>query len=85
MPSDMPNIQEPLTTKLSQLRTLMAAGRWREAVIFAAKFQDLGDHKDRILSAREGYLRPEFQRQLKKNPYDLIADGIEALKERYGA
>lgn len=68
-----------------EIRALVDAGRMREAVLRAAKFQDLGDHRDRILSAREAYQRPEFQREIGKDPEALIADGIAALRERYGA
>ncbi len=75
----------PWVTKKQQLCELMDAGRFREAILLAAKFQDLGDHRDRILSAREAYLRPEFQQALKRDPAQLIADGIAALKERYAA
>jgi len=68
-----------------EIRPLIEAGRFRDAIMRAAKFADLGDHRDRILSAREAYQRPEFQRQLGKSPDLLIADGIAALRERYGA
>lgn len=68
-----------------EIRALLDAGRMREAILRAAKFRDLGDHRDRILSAREAYERPDFQRQVGKDPDALIADGIAALKERYGA
>lgn len=66
-----------------EVRALLAAGRVREAILRAAKFQDLGDHRDRILSAREAYLRPEFQRAVKKDPDLLIRDGLAALRERW--
>lgn len=68
-----------------EIRALVDGGRMREAVLRAAKFQDLGEHRDRILSAREAYQRPEFQREIGKDPEALIADGIAALRERYGA
>lgn len=68
-----------------EIRALVQAGRLREAVLRAAKFQDLGEHRERILSAREAYQRPEFQRQIGKDPEALIIDGIAALRERYGA
>lgn len=68
-----------------EVRALVEAGRFRDAIIRASKFADLGDHRDRILSAREAYQRPDFQKQLGKNPDALIADGIAALRERYGA
>jgi hypothetical protein len=67
-----------------EIRALVDAGRLREAVIRAAKFQDLGEHRDRILSAREAYQRPAFQKEIGKDTDQLIADGIAALRERYG-
>ncbi len=63
----------------------MEAGRWREAILFAARFQDLGTQRDRILSAREAYNRPDFQREIGKDPTQLIAAGIAALNERYAS
>ena len=66
-----------------EVRNLIDQGKFREAIRRAAKFQDLGEHRDRILSAREAYERPEFQRQIGKDPDALILDGIEALRERY--
>lgn len=68
-----------------EVRALMQAGKWREAILMAAKFQQLGDQRGRILSAREAYLRPDFQQQLGRRPDDLIAAGIDAMKERYGS
>lgn len=70
-------------TKLSQLLALMEAGQWPEALAFAAKFPDLGKHDTAIHRAHNAYLRPHFYTQLKKNPAQLIEEGIEALKERY--
>lgn len=71
-------------TKLSFVLAAMAAGDWRQAVLLAAKFQDLGDQKAAILSAREAYLRPDFQRQLGRDVAALQAAGKAALIERYG-
>lgn len=66
-----------------EIRALVEAGRFRDALLRAAKFQDLGPQRDRILSAREAYQRPDFQRQIGKDPDALVAAGIAALKERY--
>jgi hypothetical protein len=73
-----------LTTKLSQVQTHMRAGDYRAAILMAAKFADLGDEKAAILSAREAYLRPDFQRQLRRDPAALIAAGCAAMDRRYG-
>lgn len=76
-------MSKELSTKLSKLRAHMAAGDWTRAILLAAKFQELGEHKAAILKAREGLLRPSFQMQLGKDPGQLVAAGITALKERY--
>lgn len=67
----------------SEVRALVESGRFREAIARAAKFRDLGDHRDAILGAREAYERPQFQQQLGKDTLLLINAGIAALRERY--
>jgi hypothetical protein len=69
--------------KIDVLRAHMAAGEWREAVALASTFGRLGGEKRAIMGAREAFARPEFQRQLGKNPDELIAAGVAALKLRY--
>jgi len=69
--------------KIEILRAHMAAGRWREAIALAASFGRLGDEKAAILSAREAFARPDFQRQIGKDPEALIAAGREALARKY--
>jgi len=71
-------------TKISQLRALAASADWRGAILLAAKFQELGTARGAILSAREAYLRPEFQRQIGRCPDVLIECGRAALRDRYG-
>ncbi len=74
-----------METKISKLRKYMANDEWRKAVLMAAKFGRLGTQKGAILSAREAYLRPEFQRAIGKDPAALIDNGIAAMRERYCA
>ena len=70
-------------TKLSQLKAFAKAGAWQKAIGVAAKFDRLGIAKAPILQAQEAYLRPDFQKQIGRDPAKLIAAGIAALKERY--
>lgn len=70
-------------TKLEQLCELMHNEDWRAAILFAAKFQDLGSHAKPIHQAREAYLRPDFQKQLGKDIDELKSIGEQALRERY--
>lgn len=71
-------------TKLSKVRAAMAAGDWRAATLQAAKFGELGDQRNAILSAREAYLRPAFQAALGKSTEKLKSAGRAALAERFG-
>lgn len=77
------NTGKPYLTKLDRLRGLVAAGDMRAAILLAAKFQSLGAERDAILSAREAYLRPSFQKQIGRDPSKLIAAGIAALRGKY--
>ncbi len=73
-----------METKLSKVKAAADAGDWHRAILLAAKFGDLGDQRNEILSAREAINRPHFMRQIKKEPETLILAGIAALKARYG-
>ena len=70
--------------KLDAVLAAMGAGDWPKAILLAAKFQDLGTARNAILSGREGVLRPGFQRQLKRDPAQLIEAAKTALRGRYG-
>lgn len=72
-------------TKRAQLVALMGLGNWRAALSMAAKFADLGAQEVAIRRGHEAMQRPDFQRQLGRNPEAQIAAGIEALKARYMA
>ena len=76
-------LDDVIVTKISQLQALMRAEKWADAIRFAAKFGDLGDERNAILSAKEAVVRPEFMRQLRKDPDAVIAEGICALRRRY--
>lgn len=73
-----------METKLSKLQGFMQAGLWGDAILLAAKFGELGAEKESILKAREGLLRPAFQRQIGRDPDELISAGVDALTRRYG-
>ena len=73
-----------METKLSKVRKAMAESRWGDAILMAAKFADLGNEAAEIMKAREGLLRPRFQRQIGRDPDILIEAGCAALRRRYG-
>lgn len=69
---------------LAALKAFMAAGDWPKAILAAAKFPDLGDQAAAIHRGREAILRPEFQKQIKRDPAMMIDEAKAALIERYG-
>jgi hypothetical protein len=62
----------------------MEAGEWHEALRLAASWPRLGEHKRRIEQGWAAMSRPDFYRELGHDPDALVADGVAALRERYG-
>jgi hypothetical protein len=73
-----------IVTKLSRLKAHMAAGATIEALRMAAKFGQLGAHKERITRAWAAHTNRETYAAMGHDPDALIADGIAAIRERYG-
>lgn len=73
-----------METKISKLKQAANNGDWIEALRIASKFPRLGEHKAAITRAWAAAARPEFYRQIGRNPEAEIEAGIIALKERYG-
>ena len=71
-------------SKVAQLRAAMRAGNWRLALRIASRFDRLGAQRDAILSGHEAYVRPEFYRQIGKDPETIREAGRRALIARYG-
>lgn len=70
--------------KIDALRALMATGAWTKALALAARFPELGEHRDAIKRGHEAGAHPRFYTSLGKDPAALVAEGIAALKARYG-
>lgn len=71
--------------KIDLLRDAMRADDWAKALSIASRFPRLGKQDSAIRAGHEAMQRPDFQRQIGKDPCALIRSGIAALKERYGA
>ncbi len=71
------------STKLSVLLDHMEKGEWEKALSLAAKFHDLGEHKEAITRGHNAVVNRTFYIQIKRNPDMLIEAGKEALKARY--
>jgi hypothetical protein len=69
--------------KLDAVLAAMRADDWPRAIGLAAKFPRLGAESRAIMSAHEAIQRPKFQRQLGRDPAQLIEAGKAALIRRY--
>jgi len=72
-----------MRTKLSIVKENWDNGNKIMALRVAAKFQKLGNEKRAITKAWSAYTNPDFYKQLGQDPNILIAEGLEALKQRY--
>lgn len=72
-----------MQTKLSTLKEHAAAGRWQDAIRIAARFTDLGAHRNAILDAHTAYTNPRWVLGMRKDVEALKQAGIEALRARY--
>ncbi len=72
-----------MVTATNKLEALLKEGDFTKALSLAAKFPKLGEHKEQIRLGHEANQHPSFYKQIGKNPDQLVADGIAALKERY--
>jgi hypothetical protein len=71
-------------TKLSKLKACMAAGDTIGALRIAAKFPNLGEHKEVITRAWAAHKNPDTYAAMGQDPALLVASGIKAIRERYG-
>jgi hypothetical protein len=72
-----------MQTKLSQVKKAYQAGDFNTAIRIAAKFHDLGIHRNAILDAYLAITNPRWMIGLGKDIEQAIAAGIDALRIRY--
>lgn len=70
--------------KVAKIRALVANENWCSAFALAASFPRLGAEADAIRGGHEAMCRPDFQRQIGRDPAAQVAAGVAALKRRYG-
>lgn len=86
------NLEQPEAVKvldktassLNALQAFMGNGQWEAAILLAAKWPVLGDEAAAIHRGREAILRAAFQRQLKRDPAQMIEEAKAALIRSYG-
>lgn len=72
-----------MQTKLSQLKDAYHAGDTAKAIRIAARFPDLGAHRNAILDANIAITNPRWTLNMKRDIEQTIAAGINALRNRY--
>ena len=73
-----------METKLSQVKKHFESGDFKKAIALSAKFHDLGKERNAILDAHTAYTNPRWIVGLGKSVEASIANGIAALRARYG-
>ena len=72
-----------MESKLSKLKAAFIQGDHREALRIAARFPQLGEHKEPITRAWAAIQNPAFYREIGQDPDSLIGMGVTALRARY--
>ncbi len=72
-----------METKLSKLTAAYRSGNHREAIRIAARFPQLGEHKEPITRAWAAIQNPAFYEAIGQEPGGLIEAGVDALRVRY--
>jgi len=70
--------------KVERLKRFIAAEDWRAAFKLAASLPRLGDDRVAIQRAQEAITRPDFVRELGRDPDALIKTGKDVLRRRWG-
>ena len=73
-----------IITKLQQIKNALAEGDEVGALRIAASFGRLGEYRDRIRRGWAAHTQPRNYAELGKDPAALVADGIAAIREKYG-
>ena len=72
-----------MQTKLSQVKQYMADGNYHTALRLAASFPRLGDHREPITRGWAALTNPGFYREIECDPDELVAAGLDAIRERW--
>lgn len=70
-------------TAVELVRAAVAAEDWHTALRLAKELSGLGEDEAILRRAWEAVVRPEFLRQVKKDPEVALAEGVTTLRRRY--
>ncbi len=71
-------------TPVEKVRAAVAAEDWKEAHRLAMKLPSLGPDEAVISRAWEALVRPDFLRQVNRDPEVALEEGKAALRRRFG-
>jgi hypothetical protein len=66
-----------------ELRKALKAQDYRAALCMASKVRDNSELAARIKRAYNALLHPDFYKQIKQDPDAIVADGLNAVRERW--
>jgi hypothetical protein len=69
--------------KTTLLRQAAGRGDWQRALSIAARFPQLGAHKEAITGGHCAIQNPAFYEELGQDPGDSSSNRLEALRIRY--
>lgn len=67
-------------SSIDRLLKAIASEDWDKALAIAVKLKRLGSQKEVISTAYSASRSPDFYLQIKKNPEQLVAAGVDVLK-----
>lgn len=71
------------SSALELVRAAVAAEDWHRALRLAKELSGLGEDEAVLRRAWEALVRPEFLREVKKDPEVALAEGVATLRRRY--
>lgn len=70
-------------SKAERVRAAVASEDWRTALRIAKDLSGLGEDEATLSRAWEALVRPEFMREVNRDPEKAYEEGIAALKRRF--
>ena len=65
------------------MKAAVAAEDWHTALRLAKELSTIGEDESVVSRAWEALVRPDFLRQVRKDPDAALAEGVAALRRRF--
>jgi len=73
-----------MDTRIIEAQQHIKDGDFRSAILKAAKVKVLGSARNDILDAATALHNPRWVKSLGKSPEEVIAKGLQTLRQKYG-